>query len=300
MRKILAICALFAVGLSGCTARVNNFKGMAEIGQSYERSVVKVVDSARSSGVDANSARLLAARDLAAIDKAWPSAIDPLAYIEQLNEADRASLDALDKIEAHAQQLERYFTALLALAAFDGDSEIAASAERSAQALTELAATLGTAKLGGAPLPALAKQSGPLVVSALKSRALERELRLRGPMLLDNLDLQRRLLAFLADRVTADSEFIAENQMTRTVAEPYADLQKSIAGFADARRELLLRSGVDAAPFREAELLAGKLHDAIIALAEGRIDASDLALYAADMSRLIGLIETAGNKGAQP
>jgi hypothetical protein len=57
------------------------------------------------------------------------------------------------------------------------------------------------------------------------------------------------------------------------------------------RREVLLAASTQAKPVQEAAALSRKLHSAFIALAEGRLQPEDLALYAADLGRLVTLAE---------
>ncbi len=299
MRPAFLLCL---TGLAACapTARVSHFQAMGELGQNYERAVAAAIDKSKGAQVDATSVRLLEQRGLVGADERTAWRTEGAAILSQAETADLATIAALNRIIVQARLLERYFTALTALAAFDGETAMSSAAQETTGALSSLIPELATAQIGGATLPQFVSATTPIIVGALKSRPLERELRERGPVLLSHLRWQKQLLTFLADRVAADNALIARIDARTALYLPYSDITQPVTGFRTARREQILAADSDPTGLRAAAALSDKLHDAILALAEGRLAPTDLASHMQDVSRLAGIVEGIAGKAKEP
>lgn len=290
MRLLSSFCLIV---LAACApqARVSHFKAMGTLGQNYEQAVAAAIEKSKVALVDANSTRLLDQRAQTSPEEHDSWRAEGTAILERNNQQDIATIAALNRTITQARLFERYFTALAALAAFDGETAVSTSAQETADALGALVPGLAAAKIGGEALPQFVETTTPLVVGVLKSRPLERELRARGPVLLAHLRWQKQLLAFLADRIAADNAMIAGLEAKETFFDPYSDLTKPIDGFKAARRDYILAADSDPTGLRAAAALSDKLRDAIVALADGRLAPTDLADYAQDVSRLVAMVE---------
>jgi hypothetical protein len=279
--------ALLTAGiLSACspTVTTNKFKSFAELGRGFETAVDKVIDQAAVSNVDANSQELLNGRK----GNRDARIADLSANNDAVIETNR-SYAALKKQTA---LLSDYFTALGALASFDGESAIGTSATGFVNSLQALSPKLETIEVGNASAGDLVGAAAPLIVSGIKSARLRAELQRNGAIISRQLDLQNLLLEQLAEDIAADQDVLGEKVMLDDVLTPYVDGPSPPGGaWIAKRREVLAARALAPAPAAEAAKLSKKLKLAFIALSEGRLDPSDLSDYAADLGRLLTLVE---------
>lgn len=270
--------------LAACTTpSVNRFKAFAELGRGFEGAVDKVVDQAAASNADANSQELLNGRKTTKAER--------LADLTRHDDAIVGANRTYAGLKKQTSLLSEYFTALGALASFDGESAIGASTTGLVNSLEALSPSLQGAKIGGAPVADLLGAMAPLVVSGIKSARLRAELNRNGAVISRQLDLQNALLTALAEDIASDQDVLAQNQLLENVLTPYVEAQTVPGDWMDSRREILRQQSLAPAPAAEAAELSRKLKIAFVGLAEGRVDPGDLADYAADLSRLTDLIE---------
>jgi len=283
IKRLLCVGGALA-SLSACTtARTNQFKSFAELGRTFETAVDKVIDQASDLNVDADSKTLIIGRKSTPAERR----AELTAHDEEIVKANQIYAD----LKKQNALLSEYFTALGALASFDGESAIGKSTEGLVGALQTLSPSLKSAKIGNAPIAAAVGAAAPIIISNIKSHRLEAELRRNGPIISDQLDLQSELLNALADDIASDQELLAQSQLLDRVYVPYAEAKDVPASWMADRREILRSQAVVAAPAAEAAKLSRKLKLAFVGLSEGRIEVSELADYAADLSRLMSLIE---------
>lgn len=283
--------------LSGCasTAQVNQFKAFAELGAKSQTAVGKIVDEAVASNVDADSQRLITARRLAT--KTNPPSVNLSERIVESNKAVIAHTEALTAFKRHSALLNDYFAALGALAAFDGESGIAESAKSTVTALQGVSPKLKDATIGDAPVTDFIGAVAGLAVANFKARALEDELRANGAAIERALDLERAFLEALNEDMMSDYRTLSEQQLLVDVIKPFSEPSGDLsAAWIAKRRSALLAASSRAEPVKEAAALARKLHQSFIALAEGRLEPGDMALYAADLNRLVDLLEMVAAK----
>lgn len=285
--------------LSGCasTARVNQFKAFAELGAKSQTAVGKIVDEAVASNVDADSQRLITARRLAT--KTSPPSVNLSERIVESNSAVIAHTEALTAFKRHSALLSDYFAALGALAAFDGESGITDSAKSTVTALQSVSPKLKDANIGEAPVADFVGAVAGLAVAHFKAKALENELRANGAVIERALDLERAFLDALNEDMMSDYGTLSEQQLLVDVIKPFSAPSGDLSSaWITKRRSALLAASTRTEPVKEAAALARKLHQSFIALAEGRLEPGDLALYAADLDRLVDLVEMVTAKSA--
>lgn len=283
--------------LAGCasTARVNQFRAFADVGTRSQTAVSTIIDEAARANVDADSQRLVTARRLAT--RITPPSVDLSAQILASNKAVVAHTEALAAFKRHSALLSDYFAALGALSAFDGESGIADSAKSTVTALQGVAPELKDATIGDAPVADFIGAAAGLAVAHFKAKALEDELRANGPAVERALDLQRAFLDALNEDMMSDYQTLSEQLLFTDVVQPFAAPSGDLgAQWIAERRSALLAASARTEPVKEAAALARKLHLSFIALAEGRLEPGDLALYAADLSRLVDLVEMVASK----
>jgi hypothetical protein len=290
MRKRHCLLVVLALTSACTTARTNHIKALAEVGRSFETAVDKVVDQASDLNVDANSQMLLEGRSDNRDDR------------RKTLEANNAEMVRANRIYADLKKqnalLSDYFTALGALASFDGESAIGTSTQSLVTSLQALSPRLQGITIGNAPVASVVGAAAPLIVSGIKSRRLAEELRRNGPIINEQLDLQSKLLDALAEDIAEDQNVLAQNQLLERIYVPYIEASNVPAGWIADRRAILRQQAVVAAPAAEAAQLSRKLKLAFAATAEGRLDPSDLAADAADLGRLVSLIETVAKPAA--
>jgi hypothetical protein len=283
MKRVHIIIAPIVLLTACTTVSTNRFKAFAELGRGFEGAVDKVIDEAATSNVDANSQELLSGRKTAPAER--------LADLNRHNDAIVEANRTYIGLKKQTALLSEYFTALGALASFDGESAIGASTTGLVNSLQALSPSLEGAKIGGAAVGDLLGAAAPLVVSGIKSAKLRAELRRNGPTISRQLDLQNALLSALAEDIASDQDVLSQHQLLEDVLTPYVEASSVPAGWSADRREILRQQSLAPAPAAEAAELSKKLKIAFVGLAEGRVEPGDLADYAADLSRLTTLIE---------
>jgi hypothetical protein len=97
----------------------------------------------------------------------------------------------------------------------------------------------------------------------------------------------------------SDYRTLSEQQLLVDVIKPFSAPEGDLsAAWIAKRRSVLLAASTRTEPVKEAAALARKLHQSFIALAEGRLEPGDMALYAADLARLVDLVEMVTAKSA--
>ncbi len=287
MAPRLLVLVLAALAAAGCatTANINRFKAFSDLGRDYESAVLKVIDQAAQANIDADSQRLINSREL------LPNTAQRQTNILNADQAVLETTRAYNRLKVQANLLSDYFIALGALASFDGDSAIGTSAGNLVSSLQSLSPSLENLTIGQATPSSLIGGAASLVVSGIRSRRLSEELRRNGAVIDRQLALQSAVLELLARQIRQDQQVLSERTMLDQVVAPYAGSGSLPGNWAGQRRTLLLQASVAAAPAEQAVILSRRLRIAFQALAEGRMEPGDLASYAADLSRLVGLIE---------
>ncbi|MEA3029070.1 MAG: hypothetical protein QOJ53_1822 [Sphingomonadales bacterium] len=284
-RWLVLLATAIAATACSSTANINRFKAFADLGRSYEGAVVKVIDQAQETNIDADSQRLINSRALVT---------DAAARQRNIIATNAAVLEtslAYARLKSQVNLLSDYFIALGALASFDGDSAIGQSAGNVVSSLQALSPALEHATIGGATPATLIGDATTFVVSGIRSRRLGEELRRHGPVIDRQLALQSAMLELLARQIRQNQEILSERVMLDSVVAPYAQAASLPSDWASRRRTLLLQSAVASAPAEQAVQLSRRLRIAFAALAEGRMEPGELADYAADLGRLVSLIE---------
>ena len=150
----------------------------------------------------------------------------------------------------------------------DADSAIGTAASGVVSALGKLSPGLATQKFGAQSVGDFVTQAAPLAVAALRSRALENELRKNGQAIERELMISEGLMAFLAEKIAADDAAIrGPGKPTRSSVPSLARalLPKDWA----VQRTAFLKHAVDMSAINSAQDAARKLRTAFIAASEG-------------------------------
>ena len=284
--RIIIVAAAISVSACSSTANINRHKAFAELGRTYEGAVLDVISQAERSNIDADSQRLMTSRPGLMSDSATRR-----QSILAANGAVLETSRTYARLKRQVNLLNDYFTALGALASFDGDSAIGESAGNVVTALQALSPSLEGATIGNATPASLIGSATTLVVTGIRSRRLAEELRRNGAVIDRQLALQSALLDLLAEQIRRDQAVLSNRQMLDDVVRPYAADGDLPGDWTERRRTLLLEQAVAAAPAEQAAALSRRLRLAFVALAEGRMEPGELADYAADLGRLVSLIE---------
>lgn len=283
--------------LAGCasSARINQFQAFAELGHRHQVALGGVIDQAVASNIDANSQELLDIREQKVPAKSWGPGPSGDEILDTNNIAVIETTRQYAAIKRHAALLDEYFQKLGALAAYDSQP-IANSTSATVEAIQALSPKLQAMK----GLPAAAGAVAQVVVNGVKGRLLERELRANGDVIHRELELQERVLAFIAARIAADQELLTQRKILDRLAVPFGDLSRpDVPGdWIAARRELLLSQAVAAEPAEEAARLSRQLRRAYLQLLEGKLTPEDVSSLASDLSRLLALIDVVTSKPA--
>jgi hypothetical protein len=293
--SIIAFAAL-AVGACGTTSNINRFRAFAELGQTYQSAVTKVVDQASASNIDADSQLLMFGREnmIAGGD------------ISRLpNDIERANVSVIEtnrvysRLRRQVALLNDYFRSLGALADFDGDPAIGSSAGSVVSALRSLFPGGQEVKIGSANPVDITSGVASLVVANVRSRRLAEELRRNGGEIDRQLAVQAQLLEALAEDIRNDQEIIVQRRLLDDVIAPFAGNGALPANWSQRRRELLVQMSAAADPAQEAAALSRRMRTAFADLVAGRLQAGDLVIYANDLSRLVAIAEKIDGSGGK-
>ena len=291
---------VLSIMLAGCasTARIDQFRSFADLGHKHQVALGSVVDQAVSSNIDANSQEILNAREQYEPKKQWPSPGGADEILDEQNQAVIATTRQYAAVRRHAALLDDYFRSLAALASYDS-APIAASTAATVEAIQGLSPTLQNLKVGNTTLPQAVSGLVPVVVNGIKGRLLDRELRQHGDVINRELELQERVLAFVAERIAADQELLAQRRILDKLAVPFGDLSKPLpADWTTARREILMAQAMSAEPGAEAAKVSRELGKAFLQLLEGKLSPEGVSSLATDLSRLLTLIEVVSAKAS--
>ena len=203
----------------------------------------------------------------------------------------RTQLALFGDIHRHQSLLKEYFVALGALAnAGDADSAIGSAAGGTITALGKLSAGFADLKVGEQPLSEFASQSVPLIVAALRSKALERELRTNGATINHELLVSEGLMKFLADKIQSDEAAVQGPREAEAVFAPYVANAPLPADWPATRAEFV-RHGADLSAVASAQDAARKLRLALVAAAEDHISPGQFQLLTQDLANLVDILE---------
>ena len=285
----LGLLCLAATGCVATTAKLNNFNELSKVGIAYTEASTAVIDTAAATSIDADTAVLLEARD--GLDTAGRR-----TFLDANSAALRKQLGIFADIRRHQGLVKEYFVALGALAnAGDADSAIGTAASGVVSALGKLSPGLATQKFGAQSVGDFVTQAAPLAVAALRSRALENELRKNGQAIERELMISEGLMAFLAEKIAADDAAIQGPRETDAVFGPFIGSGSLPKDWA-VQRTAFLKHAVDMSAINSAQDAARKLRTAFIAASEGHLAPGQLQLLVSDLSALTDVLENIKGK----
>ena len=278
---LLLLCAACA---STSPATIPHARKLASAGAAYGKAADALIAATEETSLDADSARLLS-------EAQGLSRQDRRALLEK--HASAADLIAeLERLRKHARLLTRYFEALGALADDSVDTEAGNQIDAVADALNSAGKALSGSKLLSPAETDVLSRGGRLLVRAVRSKALTRELTLRADAIDRELRLQQAMLEALRRKVQADLTSIATLGRDRDIAHPFVD-----SLIADERAWIALRRSYLLAPRKvealsEASDAASKLRSAWTAFVEGKFDEPARAALLADLDSILSFAES--------
>lgn len=293
-RRVMAL--VLTMVMVGCTstARVTHFRQFAESGDQFVQAIDHVLDEAGTAAIDADSAGMLAARDLMVqgaggqIDNALSKQLRD--EIVAANDDLQAYLNTLNDIRRHSLLLRSYFQALAALAESDGPSAIGSAAGELARSLEETSGRLLTS-VGNMATDDFVENITRLVVNDSRRRALDEELRQRGP----TIDRELQVLGWAIDVITESMESDLRAMLNRRGVDEVIDPFTSgsvPSSWAKRRREHLMSKAATSKTAAAASQAAASLRLTFVALVEGRETSTDITLLLRDINELVALAET--------
>ena len=231
MRRYLILLLLISV-TSCVSTRVNQFAVFANAGRNYSKAMEALTMEAGKLAIDADNELLLKEREHLTAEERGE------IYLER-SEALKGLLGSLQGIRQHTRLLERYFAALGALAASGSPAIITAELGSVMGSLSALRPQLEKASIGDASVADLLGSATPLVISGIKSQALEHELRRNGPVIERELELQSALLKALSQQMAEDMELLLDLKDFDAVTRPFVEAATLGDPWKAKRKELL-------------------------------------------------------------
>jgi uncharacterized protein YjaG (DUF416 family) len=282
MRRYLILLLLFSV-TSCVSTRVNQFAGFAEAGRQYTRAMESLTTEAGGLAIDADSELLLKGRDQLSQEERGKM------YIER-SDALRELLVTLQGIRKHSRLLERYFTALGALAGSDPTAALSSELNSVVNSLAALHPALEKASMGNARVSDYMGAAVPLVLSGIKQQALEQELRRNAPVIERELELQTALLKALSQQMTEDLELLLDMKDYSGVTRPFVEAP-SLGDTWKAKRKEVLTGYLSVDAVEKAASAAESLQRGFRDLVERRIGIGGFAPVFSDIHAMLDLVE---------
>jgi hypothetical protein len=278
---------------SACApARLSQFRSFSQAGVSYVKASEAFLDEAGAAAIKGDTTLLLRARpDLTEAERR--------KQLLANNRLLRERLLLLNQLKTHGNLLREYFEILGLLADSKAPAPLTASAQNVFAGLSKLAPSLRSASLGGVSIESRLPAVLNLAVAPFKSRALENELKERGPAIERELALQEAALSLLSEELRKDLTILANAVETRDLVTPFASAPDVPSNWP-ARRAEILHSQVTSESATAAALAAAKLRAAFQRLASNQLDPAALSSLTAEISALVNLTGAIKAAGANP
>jgi len=282
MKKL--VITISTVILFSCTSqRISQFTTFATAGESYSGAMVNLTQEAGKIAIDADSEHLLQFRDKYTEE-------DRKRIILERDSALKGLLETIGDIRAHTSLLSRYFTALGQLAGSESPVTITAR-------LTSLVSSLGTihpklvnASIGNVSVKDFIGSAAPFVISGIKQKKLEDELRRNAGTIERELELQNAILRALSEEMQNDLEMLLKLKDFNQVLQPYINTGQPGKEWKNNRKEVMTAYlSLDAV--ENAQAAAGEMKTAFLNLLENKISVSGFKTLFDNINAMIDLVE---------
>jgi len=269
--------------LAACsTARVNQFKQFAEAGIAYVEAVDALTREAAGASVNADSAILARTRSAVPQD-------DRARTVLEHNQLLKQRIEILADLRQHAGLLGAYFVSLGAMTDPDAPAEVGDAAAQFVESLGAVGGRLRTARVGDLAVDDFTGTVVEIAVANFRQAQLERELRLRAPILARELDLQHAAMRVVVEAMATDIGVVLRHEEQSDVVDPFRGNAKLPKTWAKRRREILIATTAVASA-DAAAVAALKLGEAFAALAENRFGAVEYLAVMGEIRRTLDLI----------
>ena len=269
--------------LAACsTARVNQFKQFAEAGIAYVEAVDALTRVAAGASVDADSAVLARTRSAVPQD-------DRARTVLEHNKLLKQRIEILADLRQHARLLGAYFVSLGAMTDPGAPAEAGEAAARFVESLGAVGSRLRTARVGDLAVDDFTGIVVEISVANFRQAQLERELRLRAPILARELDLQHAAMRAVVEALATDIGVVLRHEEQTDIVDPFRGNAKLPKTWAKRRREILTATTAVASA-DAAAAAALKLGEAFTALAENRFGAVEYLAVMTEIRRTLDLI----------
>jgi hypothetical protein len=273
--RIVVAASCAALLLNGCASRqANRFEAFAKAGGVYADAMESLTEQAGAVAIDTDSDILLAIRE-------------PLIRQERQQhyqahtEAIKSLLAQLKEIDRHASLLKSYFVLLARLAGSDQPRQVAQDARQLVDSLVGVGAVIDKGWSGKSIGGTYLDTGTSFIVGELRQKALEEELRLHGPVIVRELELQLSALKALSIQMRSDTSVTAGIREHTMLMKPYASGAPVPPEWKRTRQDALNGKSPSTA-LDAATRSATMLRESFIALAEGRLAPKEIdALLAA-------------------
>jgi len=281
-RACLLLVVLVLVSAGCSTARVNQFKQFAEAGIAYVEAVDALTREAAGASVNADSAILARTRSAVPQD-------DRARTVLEHNQLLKRRIEILADLRQHARLLGAYFVSLAAMTDPGAPAGAGRAAARFVESLGVVGSRLRTARIGDLAVDDFTGTVVEISVAGFRQAQLERELRLRAPILARELDLQHAAMRAVVEAMATDLGVVLRHAEQTDVVDPFRGNAKLPKTWAKRRREILTAS-IAVASADAAAVAARRLGDAFAALAENRFGAAEYLAVMAEIHRTLDLI----------
>ena len=264
----------YAVALAACSGpQTKDFAVFANAGHGFVEQAPHVYDYAFVQEVNADSAQLMADRQLAITLNTSGRALEQTLIAR--DDLFRQRLDQFNIMKKHALFLRGYFIALGTLASDAQAAQAGQAADNFAMQLGSLAPAINNITIKDTPISGLFKPITQLGVSVLQNKFLKEHLEQHGATVWNAIGLQREMFVELRKLERDEESKIWRQREKVELAKPIADLQTTLPPSWGQQRLALLTISSSETPITAAIEAAEGLQQNLQSLSHNQSGAID-------------------------
>ena len=274
MNKIkLIFCVVSALlFFNGCATQLtNNAERFAQAGIEFSDSIPLVIDESFKKSIEINSQALLETRSFL-VSKTIK---EKFFLLKKQNNALMKRAELFKDIKKHAKVLKAYFIAIESLASSDAPTNVK---ENTTSLLLEISKINEDMKNkltnkafdGAATLKEIIPKAEAYIVSGIKTKALELELKKNGRAIEQELALFEGIMKLLEQTAIKENNTIQTQLMKNNINMPFIDNNKSISENWISSRTQIFLNATEISPFTIAKKAAQLLKLNFIAIIKGQ------------------------------
>lgn len=303
MNKIKLIFCVVSTLLffNGCATQLtNNAEKFAQAGIEFSDSIPLVIDESFKKSIQIDSQALLETRSFL-VSKTIK---EKFFLLKKQNNALMKRAELFKDIKKHAKVLKAYFIALEYLASSDAPTSVEKATTSLLLEISKINEDMknkltNKAFDGAATLKEIIPKAGEYIVSGIKTKALELELKKNGKFIERELALFEGIMKLLEQTAIKENNTIQTQLMKNNINMPFIDNNKTISENWISSRTQIFLNATEISPFTIAKKSAQLLRLNFIAIIKGQLTSGNienLSITVNELAKAFTLKETDENE----